>query len=203
MPSRQSLGWRKGHECAGNDLAISGKTISFIKPCFGAIGSLREIQIYTVIAPKRDRSENVSPRVAPQLLAEFPELKRVFKARDSMHPGNGRYFFHKYLIEVYRVGRRWSQEKIRKRRTRDLTRLAKIPAPRGLHAFRAVIETTLPSLGAKSASRWTRSLEFALSEDVPPDGLKHFFRTNGGMANCARKAAGEIPKRRYRRPTWD
>ena len=143
-------------------------------------------------------------KLVRQLLTEFPELKPVLKARDSMHLESSRYAFQKYLTEVYRVGRQWSREKIRKRRTRELQRLVDLKAaPQRLHAFRAIIETTLPSLGAKTSSRWTRSLEFASAANVPAEELNHFFQTNGGMANCARKAALEIPKRKYRRPTWD
>ena len=138
-----------------------------------------------------------------RLLTEFPELAPVFKAKDMMGRENGRYAFHSYLIEVYRVGRQWAREKIRKRRTRELQQIAKIQAPRKLHAFRAIIEATLSSLDAKTSSRWTRSLEFAFSEDVPADELKDFFRAKGGMAKCARQAALEIPIRRHRRPTWD
>ena len=137
------------------------------------------------------------------LLARFPELAPVFKAKVLMGRENGRYAFHDYLTEVYRVGRQWSREKIRKRRTRELMRLAKIQAPRRLHAFRAIIEATLTGLDSKAASRWTRSIQYAMSSDVPTDELKDFFRAKGGMANCARLAALEIPMRRYRRPTWD
>ena len=139
-----------------------------------------------------------------QLLTEFPELAPVFTATGSLSRETGRYAFYEYLVEVYRVGRQWSREKIRKRRTRELLRLVDLKAaPQRLHAFRAIIETTLPSLGAKTSSRWTRSLEFASAANVPAEELNHFFQTNGGMANCARKAALEIPKRKYRRPTWD
>ena len=138
-----------------------------------------------------------------RLLPQFPELKPVLNAKGLMGRANGRYAFHGYLIEVYRVGRRWAREKIRKRRTGELTRLAKIQAPRKVHAFRVIIEATLSSLDAKTSSRWTRSLEFAFSEDVPADELKDFFRAKGGMAKCARQAAREIPIRRHRRPTWD
>lgn len=142
-------------------------------------------------------------KLRPQVLSQFPELKPVFTARDSMRRETGRYAFHEYLTEVYRVGRLWSRKKIRKRRTKELMQLARIEAPRRFHAFRAIIQATLRSLDAKTASRWTRSLEFSFSENIPADKLKDFFRTKGGMANCARKAARELPKRTHRRPTWD
>lgn len=137
------------------------------------------------------------------LLVKFPELAPVFKAKDSMGRESGRYAFHKYLTEVYRVGRCWSREKIRKRRTRELKRLTKIRETDRLHAFRVIIKATYPSLCAKTASRWTRSLELAILEKVRAAKLDHFFRKKGGVAKCAREAASEIPKRRYRRPTWD
>jgi hypothetical protein len=74
---------------------------------------------------------------------------------------------------------------------------------RRLHAFRAIIRATYPSLEAKMASRWTRALEIALLMRVPAKKLTEFFRENGGVAKLARLAARELPRRRYRRPTWD
>ena len=133
----------------------------------------------------------------------FPELKPVVAAISSLARQNGRYGFHQYLTEVYRVGCDWSQRKIRKRRTKELIRTAEIEAQRDLHTFRAIIEATFPSPQAKQTSRWTRALEYALLSKIPVSELAMHFKKKGGVARCARDAAEEIPKRRYRRPTWD
>ena len=145
----------------------------------------------------------MSRKQSHRLGAEFPELSPVIAALGMLDRENGRYTFHSYLIEVYRVGRTWSRQKIRKRRTRELVQVANIKERRGLHTFRAIIEATNPSLEAKMASRWTRALEFALLEHARPAKLTEYFRKKGGVAKCARLAALELPKRRYRRPTWD
>lgn len=144
------------------------------------------------------------PRSSAQRIEnQFPELAPVIAALETLNRENGRYAFLPYLTEVYRVGRSWSRQRNRKRRTRELVHVANLKERRDLHAFRAIIETTFPSLEAKMASRWTRALEFARLEKVHPAKLSNYFRKKGGVARCARQAALELPKRRYRRPTWD
>lgn len=133
----------------------------------------------------------------------FPELKPVFAAAKDLKRENGRYAFHTYLTEVYRVGWHWSRRKIRKQRTKDLAYVADVEVRRGTHSFRAIIDATYPSLQAKMASRWTRALEFALAEQAPVSKLQDYLQAKGGVAKCARKAALMLPKRTYRNPTWD
>ena len=41
------------------------------------------------------------------------------------------------------------------------------------------------------ASRWTRALEYALSEQTPISELGKYFKSSGGVAVCARRAAFE------------
>jgi hypothetical protein len=137
------------------------------------------------------------------LIALFPELQPVLAAVKKLHRDNGRYAFHDYLTEVYRVGWHWSRRKIRKRRTRGLANLAETDTRDNAHAFRVIIEATHPWLKAKMASRWTRALEFALSERVPVPALTEYFRKSGGVATCARLAALAIPKREMYRKSWD
>jgi hypothetical protein len=137
------------------------------------------------------------------LIAPFPELQPVLAAVKKLHRDNGRYAFHDYLTEVYRVVWHWSRKRIRKRQTKRLAYIAKTDTRRNAHAFRVIIEATSPSAEAKMASRWTRALEFALSERIPISELDKYFRSSGGVAACARRAAFEIPKRGTYRKTWD
>ena len=138
-----------------------------------------------------------------RLIDQFPELGPVFNVVSTLSRDNGRFYFHAYLKEVYRVVRRWSKQRIRKRNTRELAAAAELGTSPAAHTFRVVIETTYPSLQAKTASRWTRALEYALYREISAVRLAHFFRRQGGVANCAREAASNLRKRRYRRPTWD
>jgi hypothetical protein len=138
-----------------------------------------------------------------KLIALFPELQPVLDAVTKLNRDNGRYAFQDYLTEVYRVGWHWSRLKIRKRRTKGLANLAETDTRDNAHAFRVIIEATYPSLKAKMASRWTRALELALSERVPVPELTKYFKTSGGVATCARRAALAIPKREMYRQNWD
>lgn len=134
---------------------------------------------------------------------ELPELQPVFAVVSTLTRDNGRYAFHAYLREVYRVVWHWSRKRIRKRQTKRLAYTAKIDTRSNAHSFRVIIQATYPSLKAKMASRWTRALEFALSEQVPVSDLARYFKKRGGVARCARHAALGIPKRQTYRKSWD
>jgi hypothetical protein len=138
-----------------------------------------------------------------RVTARFPELQPVFAAVSRLSRDNGRYAFHPYLTEVYRVVRRWSRKRIRKRQARRLAYIAKTDTRPNAQSFRVIIQATYPSLEAKMASRWTRALEYALSEQTPVSELDNYFRSSGGVAACARRAALELPKRETCRKTWD
>lgn len=70
------------------------------------------------------------------------------------------------------------------------------------HPLRALIEVANGTLEAKTASRWTRALEYALSEDEKPTALLHFLRANGGIAGCERIASKDLPKHMSKRNDW-
>jgi hypothetical protein len=127
------------------------------------------------------------------LVQQFPELEAVQLAAARVHRTKARFAFYKYLRAVYRVVWRWGLAK--RRRTITLAALTGRQGQVGLHAFRAIIDATYPSVGAKLAIRWTRALEFAFSLDTPPSRLLDFFKRSGGVANCARNAANTDPKK--------
>jgi hypothetical protein len=133
-----------------------------------------------------------------RLLDQFPELKAVQIAAAQVRRTRARFAFYKYLRSVYRVVWRWGLAT--RRRTATLTALTGRQGQVGLHAFRAIIDATYPSLESKMASRWTRALEFAFSLDTPPSRLLDFFKQSGGVANCARNAANTDPKKSRQEP---
>jgi hypothetical protein len=128
-----------------------------------------------------------------RLAQQFPELEAVQLAAARLNQTKARFAFYKYLRAVYRVGWRWGLAK--RRKTTALAALTGRQGQVGLHAFRAIIDATYPSLEAKMASRWTRALEFAFLRDIAPSQLLDFFKQSGGVANCARHAANTDPKK--------
>jgi hypothetical protein len=56
-----------------------------------------------------------------RVTAQFPELQPVFAIVSRLTRDKGRYAFHAYLTEVYRVVWHWSRKRIRKRQTKRLT----------------------------------------------------------------------------------
>lgn len=145
----------------------------------------------------------MASKMLDRVTTKFPELQHVFAVVLTLSRDNGRFAFHAYLIAVYRVVCHWSRKRIRKRRTRHLAYIAKTDTRPNAHSFRVVIQATYPSLEAKMASRWTRALEFALSENVPVSELAEYFRKSRGVANLARRAALELPKRDTHRKSWN
>jgi hypothetical protein len=81
-------------------------------------------------------------------------------------------------------------------------RLAEQNVGKAHHPLRALIDVADGSLEAKTASRWTRALEYALSEDVKPAALFNFLRASGGIAGCARTASKDLPKHMSKRNDW-
>ena len=145
----------------------------------------------------------MASKMPDRVAAQFLELQPVLAAVSTLSRDNGRFAFHAYLTAVYRVVWHWSRKRIRKRQTKRLAYIAKADTGPNAHSFRVVIQSTYPSLEAKMASRWTRALEFALSEEVPVSELTKYFLKSGGVATCARRAALELPKRDTYRKSWD
>jgi hypothetical protein len=133
-----------------------------------------------------------------QLAQQFPELKAVRLAAARLNQTKARFAFYKYLRVVYRAVWHWGLSK--RRKTTTLAALTGRQGQVGLHAFRAIIDATYPSLEAKMASRWTRALEFAFLRDIAPSQLLDFFKQSGGVANCARHAANTDPKKIRQEP---
>ena len=133
-----------------------------------------------------------------RLVEQFPELEAVQLAAARAHRTKARFAFYKYLKAVYRVVWRWGL--LKRRKTTALAKLVGKPNRIDLQPSRVIIDATYPSLEAKMASRWTRALEFALLQDIAPSGLPDFLKQEGGVANCARKAANADPKKTRQEP---
>lgn len=129
-------------------------------------------------------------------------LKELRAAGRELRQTKSRYAPYEFLQHVYRIYYRWRARGGVRRRKSMLISLTSQEARAAHHPFRVLIDAANGSLEAKTKSRWTRALEYALSENVKPRRLPLFFRTHDGIAGCARAASKERPKHLMKRDDW-
>jgi hypothetical protein len=87
----------------------------------------------------------------------------------------------------------------------ELSHLAEafmIPHRKSTSPVRALIEATFPALDPKQKSRWSRDLDFAALTMATADDLPTLFTISSGIADCARIAARQKPKKEIYRDAW-
>jgi hypothetical protein len=131
------------------------------------------------------------------------ELAPVFKAGIRLSKSRSRFAADRYLQEVYRLYNDWKRKRLAEWYSRRIARLAGTSVHHDMHPIRPIIDATCRYADRKRISRWVRALQFAELENVRSDRLRRFFRHNGGIAGCARKAAIIEPKRKtQQRNDW-
>ena len=115
----------------------------------------------------------------------------------------GRFEIYDFLIAVYRVYAGWVDRRVAKRSARALADEMNILRRKGMSPIRVLIEAILPDADLKQKSRWVRALEYVYSENVPSSKFRKFIRARGGLAGCARLAAGANRKRRRPGGDWN
>jgi hypothetical protein len=145
------------------------------------------------------RTNNLSPRLHQEAEASLKELRA---AGQELRQTRSRYAPYAFLQHVYRIYHRWLARGGVRRHKAALMRLTAQNVRNAHHPLRALIKVANGTLEAKTASRWTRALEYALSEDIRPGALFDFFRANGGIAGCARTASKDLPKHMSKRNDW-
>lgn len=115
----------------------------------------------------------------------------------------GRFESYNLLEVIYRIHRDWERRKISRRSARILARELAIARRKGMSPVRVLIEAMLSEADFKQKSRWVRALEYVHSENVPLSQFHKFMRARGGVAGCARLAAGANRKRRRSGGDWN
>jgi hypothetical protein len=129
-------------------------------------------------------------------------LDRLRVAAAQMKASKSRYGVYDFLCVVYRHYWNWSKQEIVRRQVKALAQQSNQSSRNDHHTFRTMLIAANCSPEAKVLSRWTRALEYAREQMTRPDDLLRLFKSNGGVAGCARLAAREIPKHRTTRNSW-
>lgn len=143
---------------------------------------------------------------SPNLLApdleianELEVLRRLAK---QINRGSGRFAFYNYLIETYRLYRKWRRSGLERVIARKVARHLDLPWHKDTSPIRIIIEATCATEASKQKSRWVRALQYAADEKTAASDLEELFRLKGGVAGCASNAARFDPKRETARDDW-
>lgn len=122
-------------------------------------------------------------------------IKRLGRLEQQSFSGRRRFQFYNYLSELLEYYRRLekSGELLA---VRDFLLRRPNCRSKSSDPIRVLIDATSRAC-TKTKSRWTRALQFALDRRGEWHGrmtAKQFFRTNGGVAGCARKIAVRRPR---------
>ena len=129
-------------------------------------------------------------------------LEHIRHAAKRCSGSRRRFASYKYLRAVYRGYWTLEDAELLSGLRRVLDREYGVPDELKWHPIRAIIEATTKLGDIRLRSRWTRALEYARNEEVKPRELIWFIRRNDGIAGCARRAAGALPKRKTKRDDW-
>jgi hypothetical protein len=151
--------------------------------------------------PIKSKPGRVGRRPLSQELAAA--IKPAKEAAARLKRANERFAIYEFLEAVYRIHVVWKRHKTANRSTRMLARELDIVRRKGMSPIRVLIEATYPSANFKQKSRWTRALEYAANEEVPPKKLRKFIHAHGGLAGCARLSAQVTRKRRRPGGDWN
>jgi hypothetical protein len=117
--------------------------------------------------------------------------KRCFGSRQ-------RFAFYEYLEAVFKLYERLRRKNKAKSSARRIAELCGIRTRNRTHSIRLIIDAT-SSADKKSKSRWTRALRYAWYGRQWWKTLNELFRSNGGLAGCAKEFAA-LHKRENSRP---
>ena len=144
------------------------------------------------------RSASIRSMQRPHFLSisAQKEIEAIIRTAELVGRRDGRFAIYTYLVAVYGAHRKWRRLGRSKKTARQIACQFRLLPQKSISPIRIVIEATLPEAGRKQHSRWVRALQFAATNEIPPDGLLDFFHSNGGVAGCARLAARHRSERR-------
>ena len=116
----------------------------------------------------------------------WDEIKRATWLAANVRAKTERFALYDYLGSVYFTCRKWKTLGIARKKTRQIARYFEIRSRTKLSPVRILIEATFPEAGPKQHSRWVRALQYAVAKDASPKDIRQLFRSNGGVAGCAR-----------------
>ena len=124
----------------------------------------------------------------PDIDTELAEIRRAWRAYQSH---NSRIAVYIYLSSVFAVITRWRHLNCALMQSKAALRLRPNPPQMKPEPFGIVIFCTSDPeiVDAKTRSKWSRVLRYALKAKPIGQSLTEFIKSNGGLNECARKFA--------------
>jgi len=121
------------------------------------------------------------------------------KARERKCFGSRqRFAFYEYLGAVYAFYALLRRKKEAKKAARRIAKLFDVRSQKRTHSIRVIIDAT-SAADEKTKSRWARALRYAWYGRQWWKDIDELFRSNGGVAGCAKEIAA-LRKREDTRP---
>ena len=122
-------------------------------------------------------------------------IRKVREAASKATQSKRRFADYRYLRSVLRAYRYFEDQQLMTHLVETAPSVLMTPVRAGCHPLRVIIDATCIQPDLRLRSRWTRSLQFALSENVDPEELMRFLSANNGVAGCADLASKTARKR--------
>jgi hypothetical protein len=134
----------------------------------------------------------ISDRQLSRIITSLKTLEQeCFRSRQ-------RFDFYEYLEAVFKLYERLRRKNKAKSSARRIAELCGIRTRNRTHSIRVIIDAT-SSADKKLKSRWCRALRYAWYGRQWWKTLNELFRSNGGLAGCAKEFAA-LHKRENSRP---
>ena len=115
----------------------------------------------------------------------FHRIQKLRKAAAKANRNPQRFADYRYLQSVLRAHRYFSENRLLAVLLEIAPSILLTPVRANWHPVRVIIEASCIQPDLRMRSRWTRALEYAVSQKIDPDDLPRFLRANGGISGCA------------------
>lgn len=125
-------------------------------------------------------------------------IRKVRRAAEKAAKSKERFADYRYLRAVLSAYIYFEDNDLLPHLTEIGPSLLKTAVRKNQHPLRVILEASCIQPDLRMRSRWTRSLTFALAENIKPTDLSRFLKAHGGVAGTADLAAKTMRSRKRR-----
>lgn len=137
--------------------------------------------------------------LGPSTRKILARIQKVRRAAEKAATRKHRFADYRYLRSVLRAYIHFDDDDLLSHLMEVAPSTLMTPVRADWHPLRVIIEASCIQPDLRMRSRWTRALEYAVSEKIQPDELPRFIRAHKGIAGCAEMASRIKPARTTRK----
>jgi hypothetical protein len=122
-------------------------------------------------------------------------IQKVRKAAHRAERSKHRLADYRYLRSVLSAYRYFENNKLLAHLVEIAPSILMTAVRVDAHPVRVIIDASCIQSDLRMRSRWTRALQYALSEDIDPQELSRFLQAHNGISGCADLASKTAGKR--------